>query len=145
MLFAIYMETLRLSHRLGYLKDVLRQRTNISHAWEMYLCDKLWEVHTAGGRLQTHCFADGDYTFVFCFCRNPVDNCWLKKSLTPSGHKCNMDNVYSSVQFACEAYSLEVEQTKDEPYKNYMKTLDIVRASSKGITDLVKQSCATTL
>ena len=73
-----------------------------------------------GDGLQTGCIDDDGYTDDFYFSNEPIDKKWLKKDMCPMhacilhvfsnfrdcGHQLKMGNLFSSVKFAIEAYSL---------------------------------------
>ena len=96
-----------------------------------------------GDGIQTDVIANYGYTWDFYFCNEPVDMKWINIGMTPmhapilhmfsglqdTGHTCNMDNLFNSVNLVCEAFALPAK----------VKTDGVIQRSQRGVPLMVMQ------
>ena len=82
-----------------------------------------------------------------------MDKQWVQMGLAPlhcrlmhmfsclndQGHKCNMNNLYNSINFARTAYNLEMYDKDGNSVRKCVKTQGVVRASGRGVPPCVRQ------
>ena len=90
-----------------------------------------------GDRLQADCIANDGFTYDFYFCNEPVQKKWTNKGMCPihgrllhmfegfrgSGHRLKMDNLFVSLNLACEAFCL----------KSRVMIHGVIRKSGRGV------------